>query len=293
MSGARAAVLALLLIAGVAGQAGAQVIHGRLRDVDTNAPIPGGTLTLIGENGARLVSFVTGEDGDYRLRAPGPGTYLVEARRLGYRLWIDGPLELRSGDDWETEFHLRAVPVQLDPVEVTAEATRYDPYLQQVGFFERQRSDFGHFVTRGDIVARAPKKLTEILISIPGVRLVPGSSGLGRAAIELRGSLLSYGGVCHPRVFIDGLLVIRGDARPRGQDIYGMPEEGLMGDARGDPAERMEIALDDVVMPDDIQGMEVYRSAAQVPVRFGGTSTETQCGVIVIWTRTGRRTANP
>ncbi|MBE0592175.1 MAG: TonB-dependent receptor [Gemmatimonadales bacterium] len=292
MRGATAAVLALLLT-GLGRPVEAQVLRGRLRDVDTNAPIAGGVMTLIGENGARLVSFVTGENGDYRLQAPGPGTYLIEARRLGYRLWIDGPVELRSGDDWETEYHLRAIPVQLDPVEVTAEATRYDPYLQQVGFFERQRSDFGHFVTREDIAARAPQKVTDVLISIPGVRLVPGAGGLGRSAIELRGSLLSYGGVCHPRVFIDGLMVIRGDARPRGQDIYGMPEEGLMGDARGDPAERMEIALDDVVMPDDIQGMEVYRSAAQVPVRFGGTSTETQCGVIVIWTRTGRRTANP
>jgi len=280
-------------VAGLAGSAEGQVLRGRLRDLRTDEPIAGGVLTLIGEGGERLVTIVTDDDGSYRIAAPGAGTYLLEARRMGYRAWIDGPLELQVGDDWETEYHLQRLPVQLDPVEVTAEAQRHDPYLDQVGFFERQRSDFGHFVTREDIANRAAKKVTDILISIPGVRLVPGESGLGRSAVELRGSLLSYGGVCHPRVFIDGLMVIRGDARPRGQDIYGMPEEGLQTDMRGDPAERMEIALDDVVQPDDIQGIEVYRSAAQVPVQFGGTSTETQCGVIVIWTRNGRRAANP
>ncbi len=36
-----------------------------------------------------------------------------------------------------------------------------------------------------------------------------------------------------------------------------------------------------------ILAIEVYRSATEVPVQFGGTSVETLCGVIVIWTRTG------
>jgi hypothetical protein len=45
--------------------------------------------------------------------------------------------------------------------------------------------------------------------------------------------------------------------------------------------------LDDIGPPSDIAGIEVYRSATQVPVRFGGTSLETLCGVIVIWTRRG------
>jgi hypothetical protein len=48
------------------------------------------------------------------------------------------------------------------------------------------------------------------------------------------------------------------------------------------------LSLDDIGHPSTIAAVEVYRSASQVPVQFGGTSVETLCGVIVIWTRTGR-----
>ena len=139
--------------------------------------------------------------------------------------------------------------------------------------------------TREQIQARAPQRVTDLLAGIPGARVVPGTSGLGRAGIELDGSLLSHGGRCHPRVFVDGIMVIRGDARARGLDVSGLPaatEAALPG------AERPEMELDDLVQPEDIQAVEVYRRASEVPVRFGGTSTSTQCGVVVIWTRRGR-----
>jgi len=254
--------------------------------LDTNEPIAGGVLTLIGGDGAHLVTFVAGDDGVYRISAPGPGTYYVEARRIGYRAWIDGPIELNEGEDWESEYHLRAVAVQLDPVEVTAEAPLREAFLQRVGFYERQRADFGHFITFAEIQRRDAHRVTDLLSSIPGVRIVASAGGLSRATPSFRGSVLSTGGACHPRVFIDGLLVIRGDARVRGTDIYGFPEAT---EVQGDPSKRPEIDLDDVVMPQDIEAIEVYRRGSEVPARFGGTSTGTQCGVIVIWTRRGWR----
>jgi hypothetical protein len=48
------------------------------------------------------------------------------------------------------------------------------------------------------------------------------------------------------------------------------------------------LSLDDIGHPSTIAAIEVYRSATQVPVQFGGASVETLCGVIVVWTRTGR-----
>ena len=95
------------------------------------------------------------------------------------------------------------------------------------------------------------------------------------------------GGPCHPRVYVDGLIVILGDARVRGTDIYGFPEQPT--EVRADPADRPEIALDDFVMPQDVEAIEVYRRASEVPAHFGGMSTATQCGVIAIWTRRGWR----
>jgi hypothetical protein len=277
--------VAVLLLASPGAPATGQVLRGRLLDLDTNQPISGGVITLIRDGRERLRSVVTGDDGGYRLVAPGPGSYLVEARRLGYRAWIDGPVELRAGDEWESEYRLQALAVPLDPVGVKATGPERDALLERVGFYDRQKADFGHFMTQAEIAARGPRRLTDLLAGIPGVRILPSSGGLSRAGIDVRGSVLSRGDACHPRVFVDGLIVIRGDARARGTDVFGRAQAT---EVRGDPVERGEIALNDVVMPQDIEGLEVYRSGAQVPARFGGSSTATQCGVIVIWTRRGR-----
>ncbi len=280
-------VVGILLIAGLTHPVEGQVVRGRLLDLTSNEPIAGGTLTLVPVQGSGVVSVVSGEDGAFRLEAPGPGRYFVEARSFGYRPWVDGPIDLRAGDDWEAEYHLPAMPFELEPVEVTVPATAYNAFLDRVGFLERQKADFGHFITRDEIERRAPARLTDLLSDIPGVRVVPSSSGLSRSGLSFRGSVLSMGGACHPRVFVDGLIVILGDARVRGTDIYGFPEQPT--DAEADPSNRPEIALDDFVIPEDVEAVEVYRRASQVPVRFGGTSTATQCGVIAIWTRRGWR----
>ncbi len=283
---ASVALVGLLLFAGSLGPAAGQVVHGYLRDVHTNQPIARGIVSLLACRGEPVASVTTGADGSYRVTAPAAGCYLVEVRRIGYEARRDGPLELGVGDEIDTEFHLLPLAVPLAPLEVAGALPQPDAFLARVGFYERQRSDFGHFLTREQIEARAARRLTDLLSGVPGVRLVPAPGGLGRMAIQLRGSLLSHGGSCHPRVIIDEIIVIRGDARPRGLDAFGLPEAATETGRPG--AGRPEIALDDVVQPEDIQAVEVYRSSAEVPARFGGTSTATQCGVVVIWTRRGR-----
>ena len=47
--------------------------------------------------------------------------------------------------------------------------------------------------------------------------------------------------------------------------------------------DRLRKHLDDIVEPANIAGIEIYRSPAELPARFGGA--ESACGVIVIWTR--------
>ena len=107
---------------------------------------------------------------------------------------------------------------------------------------------------------------------------------VGGATIQLRGSNLSQGGVCRPRVFVDGLMYARGDSRPvrltDELDVDQLVEDQMR-------AIDQAFSLDDIGHPSTLAGIEVYRSASQVPVQFGGTSVETLCGVIVIWTRTG------
>ena len=81
---------------------------------------------------------------------------------------------------------------------------------------------------------------------------------------------------------MDGILFALGDSRPRHTD-NDQTERAADEELRIDQG----LSLDDIGHPSTIAAIEVYRSASQVPVQFGGTSIEVQCGVIVIWTRTG------
>ena len=102
---------------------------------------------------------------------------------------------------------------------------------------------------------------------------------------RLRRSHLSQGRLCRPRIFVDGLIYNRGDSRMVGVDDWGNPTTGE--DTVGSMS-YYELNIDDIAHPSSIAGIEVYRSSAQVPVQFGGGSIQTQCGVIVIWTKVGR-----
>ncbi|HMG17230.1 MAG TPA: TonB-dependent receptor plug domain-containing protein, partial [Gemmatimonadales bacterium] len=129
-------------------------------------------------------------------------------------------------------------------------------------------------------------RITDLLSGLPGVNLVYASTGsAGGMSVHLRGSNLAEGGTCRPRIFVDGALYARGDSRLR------RPADEQATERRPeDEVQRLDqgLNLDDIGHPSTIAAIEVYRSASQVPVQFGGTSVETLCGVIIVWTRAGR-----
>jgi Carboxypeptidase regulatory-like domain/TonB-dependent Receptor Plug Domain len=262
----------------------AQVIRGRVIEAGTEKPVPGARVTahLVEDTTGRLA--VTDDEGRFELRLRVPGAYLVDVARLGYRPQHRGPLDLRRGQVISFDVVLPVVPLTLDPVTVQAQVNA--TMLQQVGFYGRMRSDFGHFITRDQIEARRARRASDLLGVIPGVSVLPDRRSPGQVRVQMRGSRLAEGGMCSPRVFVDGLVAIRGDARPPGPtgDQQNNEEQRSLGDDPRSP----EPELDDVVRPDDIEAIEVYRSASQVPAEFGGASMFTRCGVIVIWTRRGK-----
>lgn len=278
---------AALMVLLSAGDGSAQRLSGRLLDLNTNDPLETGMLTLRTGGGVPILTVFSGENGEWSLEVPGPGAYYLEASRFGYEPWVAGPLEVAAGDDLITLYHLQPKPIRMEPIEVTVGATRR--HLELAGFYERQRSDFGYFMGPEQIERRGAPRLTDLLLGIPGVRQVSLTSGsVGRRFIQLRGSNLSEGGVCRPRVFVDGLLFALGDSHPKPpfdpDNATEMQEELLEVIDQG-------LGLDDIGPPSEIAGIEIYRSATQVPVQFGGTSVSTLCGVIVVWTKRG--TARP
>lgn len=283
-------IFAFAVLASVLGAqlALAQSVRGRLLDLETNRPIAAGVLTLHAADSSIVVTTESDADGHWRFTAPRPGSYFIAARRLGYQPKWSGALTIEAGVELRSDLHLKPVPVTLDPIIANAAAIRRN--LEYHGFFERQRGNFGHFVTPEAIDRRDAARITDLLTPIPGVQLVVGGGGnVGPAQINLRGSSVTDGVLCRPRVYVDGLMYARGDSRTvrlRESDAFEREEI----ERRMDQA----LSLDDIGHPSTIAAIEVYRSATQVPVQFGGTSVETLCGVIVIWTRTGRtRTGNP
>ncbi|MBR9989154.1 MAG: TonB-dependent receptor plug domain-containing protein [Gemmatimonadetes bacterium] len=254
-------------------------------DLRTNDPIPSGFLTLLAEDSSIVTTAVSDALGFWRLNVPRAGVYYVAAERIGYQRWVSAPLDVGAADELNTIFHLPPSAVLLDPIAVRAASVRR--YLEHSGFFERQRGNFGHFVTPEAIEKRQAARVTDLLTAIPGVQRVTAAGGsAGPAQIQLRGSSLSQGGSCRPRVFVDGLMYSHGDSRPLQRSESTATE-------REDIFQRMDqaLSLDDIGHPSTIAAIEVYRSASQVPAQFGGTSVETLCGVIVVWTHTGRMRA--
>ena len=54
-----------------------------------------------------------------------------------------------------------------------------------------------------------------------------------------------------------------------------------MNGSRAIDASASEIGIDQILFPEEVEAIEVYRGAGAVPVQFGPES----CGAVVIWTR--------
>jgi len=261
-----------------------QIIRGRIVDAATSTPIPGARVTLRRTSDSSALTITSGDDGSFALGAPGAGDYMIDVVRLGFGPAHHGPVSLRNKQVVTVEVSLQQIPYALDSVTVFGDANA--AMLDRVGWYVRQRSDFGRFIARREIESHHVGRVTDLLTTVPGVSLVADPKHPGHVRVRMRGSQVAMGGLCEPRVFLDGLIVIRGGSGPIGGRTN-TDQSTEAEDPFNDPRSP-ELALDDVVGPLDIEAMEIYRSASQVPAEFGGTGVFTRCGVVVIWTRRGR-----
>lgn len=105
----RYAVLAALVTAPLP----AQVVRGRVTEVNLSTPVPGALVSLLRETGdASVVSVLTSAAGDYAIRAPEPGPYRLGVKRIGVRRFVSQVFELVASET-------RALDVQLDAVALT------------------------------------------------------------------------------------------------------------------------------------------------------------------------------
>lgn len=261
---ARLSLLGLLLLqafthAGIS----AQVVRGRLTDMEAGTPITFGRVTLLDTDGTPLRITVTDIQGYYLLAVPAPGEYWLKAESEFHQDLSDGPISLAAGDTVWLDYQVEARAVQLDSLVVETEGR--SPRLKQVGFYDRMDAHVGRYFDEEQIRAYSGNPVSNIIKLLPMVELRPDTMfPVGhRVGVLFRRrqfqSLVGDDGpstmsACYPQVFLNGLLMSIGGKYPAGLDHF---------------------------LSNSLVGIEVYEDPAFLPPRFHGRYE--YCGTIVLW----------
>ena len=255
-----AAAAVLLTVSAAPAQT---LVRGILLDAASGGPIPEGTVVISANRGRWQRAVRTDSVGGFEFADVSPGPYRLRASRVGYRAAV-GEMALSADSVVDVEVRLAVASVVLAPVTVTSQSTRdVSPVLR--GFYQRMRSGAGRFITREEIEARNPVRITDMLRNIPNLRASPQRAGAS-------GSTFSHGSNsdrCSVVFFVDGMRI---------------NEPALPGTR---PGLRHDPPIDDYVNPQEVEGIEVYRGESDTPAEFG--TRWVQCGTVVIWTRRGFR----
>lgn len=258
------------------------------------------------------VTFPVPAGGSLLIRDVAPGTYIVQARRLGY---APQTKLLRVGKDTaQLRFALAPTANELDTVRVTDIAGTW-----QADFLRRQRLGFGQYFTQADILAAHADRLTSLLRNARGLVVTARRDG-GIDDINL----VRSGGDCSSvAIYLDGVLVNGqavvqtamvtkqqpktaptprdpgnpqpatsssnppaqppANAKPTARAVYQAAQNGTAPviDQRGP---EVMGAFDPNTIPLSLLGgIEVYTNTATIPPEYKERSNS--CGVILLWTK--------
>jgi hypothetical protein len=236
---------AALLLGGAPASVAAQRIRGTLYEQKVFKPVAGATVTLLTvEGGARAgPGVVTDSAGAFDLAAPTPGVYRLRVEVPGRAAARTVAAELGPGD--ELSLTVRLAPDALGPLPVVVDAFNRRTDGEAGGFYDRVRRDaIGRFITRRQIDQARPHRVTDLLRGAAGIELRPVLGGYTLRTTE----------GCTPAVFLNGVHF------------------PLLGET-----------IDELIPAQELEGIEVYSRAIEVPVPFWVRGT--RCGAILLWAR--------
>lgn len=222
-------------------------IAGEVTDARGGAPIDRASVQIRPGGGGSL----TDTRGRFATEILTPGPKQVQVSALGYATRTE-TVDVVLHRVTRVRVSLSPSPLELNPIEVSVE--RRELALQDIGYYSREAEGFGEFIDREQIEQQAPVQMSDLFRRVIGAEVRSGADGPFQRFVILRGGR-SDG--CYPRVLLDGIVVHPG----------------------GDEA----AAIDDLIDPEAVSGIEVYPSSTGVPMQYSGT--DASCGVILIWTR--------
>jgi TonB family protein len=219
--------------------AGRGGIVGVVRD-SAGVEISGAQVTISGVLGRGI----SGADGAFRLVGVPSGAQVLVARRIGFRPDSQAVTVIPART---IEVEIRLAPAPAHIATVVVDGTPAPPPARLRGFHERRARGFGHYFTEADIARRNPMVVTDLLRSLPSVRV---NQGVGQSVITFRGMR------CPPLIWVDGTAATAGYLDP------------------------------DVLLPSTLAGVEVYPGPATVPAELMVPRGKDACGVIALWSKT-------
>jgi hypothetical protein len=234
-----------------------------LNDLD-DKPVRGAVVAIPGLG----LSTTSDSAGAFHLVGVPAGKQIVWVRRIGFNP-ISAVLTFVAGETLDNDFMLLPTTTRLPEVEVKG-AAPVSPKLSE--FEERRKEGFGHFLTASELEKMEGRRMSEIMATIPGPRIVRGTTnaawvvgGRGPASVTRQPALnrmdVARGakpGLCYSAVMLDGIFVYQGN---EGESLF---------DING-------------IQPAEIAGVEIYTSAATIPPKYNGTRAT--CGLVVVWTK--------
>jgi hypothetical protein len=225
----------------------ANVLGGRVLTA-TGEPVAWAEIQAMGTT----LFTLTDTAGRFYFRDLAPGPYFVRARKVGFEpvVFTATVSTVDSLDASVTLTPLLATGgTRLDTVRVTAEYDRMSRRLR--GFEERRTAVRGVFIDREEIAMRKPQLLSDLLRG--RAQITVQRNGVGDT--QIFGPRLSIStGYCPLALIMDGTLIPTNGGR-----------------------------IDNFVPIDMVAAIEVYTSGTSVPGQF--QRPETDCGVVIVWTR--------
>jgi hypothetical protein len=269
--------LSVGFVVAIASRASAQAelqghVYGDARRPITNAEV------AIPRANIRTLSDSLGR---YRLQNVPRGEHLVITRAVGFR--PDSAMTVFDGDEALVSDVLLKVQLNTLPTVAVREASAPVVRGKMAAYEERKATGIGHFIDRELLAKDENRKLSDILASnAPGVSIFRGAGSKAWAASG-RNTSSSKCAMCRvtKQEMLDGFDIAAGAPLACYLDVY--LDGALIYDSSARATPLFNLNSMSAV---EIQAIEVYSSASQVPVQYNKTSGG--CGVMLIWTRTSR-----
>ena len=227
----------------------AQTMRGKVLDAATGEGVAQAQVQALTEEGRDGGHARTRADGSFEIPLRAPGTFRIRAERAGYNPTVTTSLPVDLREAVEVEVRLSANAVAIEPLRVTA---RVEPphrrNLTMNGFYDRERQGIGRYMRREDIERYPTQNLAQLLSRVPGT-----------AIQYIRTKQYIYfmrNGGCRPQVYLDNVRMVVDNT----------------------------MDINAIVTPGQIEAVEMYRGAAEIPVQYNN-SRGAVCGVVLIWTR--------